>query len=300
MNVFITGASGYIGGSLAVALINRGHRVYGLTRSQSSADKLQSLGINPVIGDLDDTQVLSEQAAWADVVINAANSDHRPAVEGLIAALAGSEKILIHTSGTSLVGDDARGEFRSDSIFSEDTPLLVDPRKQARHEIDLLVMGAIRLEIRSTVVIPSLIYGNGLGLNKNSIQIPFLIRNALEQNAVQIVGKGQNVWSNVHIEDLIDLYLLVIENGPGGNFYFAENGEASFADVAQALSTRLGISKIEHLDAQVAAQRWGVARALFTFGSNCRVHGIHGRRDLGWTPKHNSLLQWISTEKDLY
>ena len=83
MKVFITGASGYIGGSLAAVLQKEGHRVRGLTRSEPVAKQLTTLGIEPVIGELDDAQLLTHEAAEADLVINTANADHRGAVEAL-------------------------------------------------------------------------------------------------------------------------------------------------------------------------------------------------------------------------
>src|SRR5512144_2256744 len=98
MNVFVTGAGGYIGGSVAMALLAAGHRVRGLTRSAASAERLAANGIEPVIGTLDDAQVLTRAARAADGVINAASADHAAAVRALIAGLEGSSKPLLHTS----------------------------------------------------------------------------------------------------------------------------------------------------------------------------------------------------------
>ena len=192
MNVFLTGAGGYIGGSVAAALIKRGYKVRGLTRTAASAETLMAHGVKAVIGELDDSPLLMQEAAMADMVINTANADHRGAVEALISGLNQSGKRLIHTSGTSIVGDDARGDFCSDVIFSEETPLAIDPRKQDRRDIDLMVMDAAKQNVHSAVIMPSLIYGHGTGVNKHSIQVPFLVRNALEVGSVQIVGKGLN------------------------------------------------------------------------------------------------------------
>ncbi len=300
MNVFLTGASGYIGGAVAQALIRLGHTVRGLTRSATSADQLERAGVHPVAGDLDDIQLLTRESARADVVINAANADHRGAVAALIAGLQGSGKALIHTSGISIIGDDARGNALCDAVFSEATPLQVDPRKQARRDIDLLVLDAARLNVRSVVIVPSLVYGVGAGLHRHSIQIPFLAQNAQRAGAVQIVGRGVNVWSNVYIDDLVDLYCLACQKAPAGALYFAENGEASFADVAQALSTRLRIASIQPLDAQVAVERWGMARALFTYGSNCRVRAVRARSELAWSPRGPALKDWILSATELY
>ncbi len=299
MKVFVTGAGGYIGGSVAAALIKRGHQVRGLTRSAAGAEQLKSYGIEPVMGELDDSRLLMQEASMADMVINTANADHRGAVEALISGLSQSGKRLIHTSGTSIVGDDARGDFCSEVISTEETSLAIDPRKQARRDIDLMVMDAARKNVHSTVIIPSLIYGHGTGINKQSIQVPFLVRNAFEVGSVQIVGKGLNIWSNIHIDDLVNLYIAAAEQAPAGAFYFAENGEASFSDVAQAISRRFSIPHVEHLNADVAVKRWGAARALFTFGSNSRVRSVRAKKELNWRPVHGSVQNWILSEYQL-
>jgi len=296
MNLFVTGAGGYIGGSVAMALLAAGHRVRGLTRSTASAERLAATGMEPVLGTLDDADVLTRAARAADGVINAASADHVGAVRALIHGLEGSSKPLLHTSGSSVIGDDARGGRRSESIFDEDMPLIVNPGKQARRELDLLVLGAAHSGIRAAVICPSLIYGVGCGLNHNSVQVPFLTANAREQGAVQIVGRGLNVWSTVHIDDVVDLYLLALTQAPAGAFYFAENGEASFGDIAAAIAKQLGIASVEALPPQVAAERWGESKAYFTLGSNSRVRAKRARRELGWAPRHDSVIEWILTE----
>ena len=119
MNVFVTGAAGFIGGSIATGLVRAGHNVTGLVRSTEQANELRELGITPVIGTLDDSALLAEQARAADAVINAASSDHRGAVDALLDALRGSNKVFLHTSGSSIVGD-ASGGKSSDVIYYED------------------------------------------------------------------------------------------------------------------------------------------------------------------------------------
>jgi hypothetical protein len=100
----------------------------------------------------------------------------------------------------------------------------------------------------------------------------------------------------VNIDELVDLYCLVLDGAPAGSFYFAENGEAPFLSIAEAISERLNINKIENLSPEVAIEKWGMARALFTFGSNSRVRSVHAQRDVNWKPKHASVQKWILTE----
>jgi nucleoside-diphosphate-sugar epimerase len=257
---------------------------------------LKQRGIEPVLGELEDAALLSREAKAADAVINTASADDRSAVEALIDGLRGSSKPLLHTSGSSVVGNDVRGARRTDAIFDEDTPFVVAPAKQARRDLDLHVLRAAEHGIRSTVVCPSLIYGIGSGLNPNSVQIPFLVSNAKEHGLVQVVGPGLNIWSNVHIEDLADLYLLALEKAQAGSFYFAENGEESFIELAKALQTRLAMTGVESLKPELAAERWGKPKAYFSLGSNSRVRGKRARSDLGWAPRHSSVIEWILHE----
>lgn len=296
MKLFITGAGGYIGGSVAAALLASDYRVRGLTRNPRSAEQLAARGIEPVLGALDDALLLAREARQCDAVVNTASADHLGAVQALIAGLAGSGKPLLHTSGCSVIGDDARGDHLSAQVFDGETPLRVNPAKQARRDIDLLVLGAASQGIRSAVICPSLIYGVGTGLNPHSVQIPFLAANARQRGTVEIVGAGANVWSNVHIEDVVSLYLLALAKAPAGAFYFAENGEASFADLGAAIARRLGLPGVTSLPPGVAAQRWGEPKAYFSLGSNSRVRATRARSELGWSPRHASVLDWVANE----
>lgn len=299
MKLFITGAAGYIGGSIAARLVAQGHTVRGLLRDGTKAPALLACGIQPVIGNLDDEDVLAREAREADSVVNTANADHLASLQVMIAALEGSGKPLVHTSGSSVIGDDARGNRLSQSIFDEDTPFVVEPGKLDRHALNGTVLAAAARGVRSVVVCPTLIYGVGTGLNPHSIQIPFLVEQARAHGAVRVVGKGLNRWSTVHIDDLADLYLLALEKAPAGAFYFAENGEASFAAIGEAIALRLGLGRVESLPAEEAATLWGPGRAYYTYGSNSRVCANRARRELGWSPRHESALAWIHKEMPL-
>lgn len=293
---FITGAGGYIGGTVAAKLIQAGSRVRGLVRNAANAALLASQGIEPVMGDLNDTALLMREAKNADGVINAASADHPDSVRALIAGLQDSAKPLIHTSGSSIVGDNARGMHSSDVVYDDYSPQLVQPFKQARRDIDLMVLAAAEKGIRSIVICPSLIYGQGRGLNTRSVQIPFLVDNARECGIVQIVGAGKNVWSNVHIDDVAELYVLALDEAAAGSFLFAANGEASFLEIGNAIATRLNLTGVELLAPDLADNRWGVGKAHFSLGSNSRVRSVRARQELGWAPRHTSAVDWILKE----
>ncbi|WP_277964096.1 NAD-dependent epimerase/dehydratase family protein [Pseudomonas sp. RIT-To-2] len=295
MNLFVTGAAGFIGGSIATGLVKAGHAVTGLVRSAEQAEQLKALGITPVVGSLDDRDVLIAQAQASDGVINAASSDHRGAVEALIEGLRGSGKPLLHTSGSSIVGD-ASGGKGSEVIYYEDQ--LPEPTvdKAARVAIDNLVLAAAQQGVRSTVLCNTLIYGHSLGVNRDSVQLPRLLKQARKSGVVRHVGPGQNIWSNVHIEDVVALYLLALEKTPAGTFYFVESGEAAFIDMTRAMAKAMGLGEPQDWPLAEAEKEWGYEMANYGLGSNSRVRGRHARELLGWTPKRTSVEAWILDE----
>ncbi|CAN5313681.1 NAD-dependent epimerase/dehydratase family protein [soil metagenome] len=296
MNIFITGAAGYIGGSVATRLLAEGHSIRGLVRKPELAEALQARGITPVLGDLDNAELLTAEAQRADAVINAASSDHLASVEALLRSLRGSGKAFIHTSGSSVIGDDVGGDVLSPNVFSEDTPLIVEPKKQARHAIDNLILASAGDGVRSIVLCNTMIYGTGTGLHAQSVQIPPLVAQAQKSGVVRVVGRGVNRWSNVHVEDVAALYSLALAKAPAGSFYFVENGEASYGEIGAAIAQRLGLGPVRSWSVEEATREWGVGHARYSFGSNSRVRGLRGRRELGWEPKHTSVTEWIARE----
>lgn len=299
MSIFLTGANGYVGGTVALRLINAGYAIRGPVRDEEKARQVQALGIEPVIGNLDDLALLAKEARAADGVIHTADSDHLGAVQTFIQALAGSGKPFLHTSGSSVIGDDALGLAVNPAVFDEDSTFVVAASKQPRRDIELTVLGAAAQNIRAVVICPSSIYGTGTGVHTQSVQIPWLITQAQESGVVRVVGTGVNRWSNVHIHDVAELYLLALQNAPAGAFYFVENGEASFLEIGQALARRLKLEPLEFWSVEQATERWGYLHAHYTFGTNSRVTAKRARQELGWAPIHASVLEWIEQDMAL-
>ncbi len=106
---------------MALTLRSAGHHVLGLVRSAQKADQVRALGIEPVLGALEDGSLLASVARESDAVINAADSDHRAVLESILPALRGSGKPFIQTSGSSIVGDQAWGE-PGDKVYDDETP----------------------------------------------------------------------------------------------------------------------------------------------------------------------------------
>lgn len=294
MKIFCTGASGYIGGSVAARLTAAGHQVRGLVRSAEGADKVRASAIEPVMGTLDDTAVLEREARAADAVINAASADNRTAAMALLGALEGSGKPFIHTSGSSIVGTRAAGH-RVDDVFDETTPFTPSPARAARVALDKDILTHASKGVRTAIVCPSLIYGSGLGAKVDSAQIPWLIRTARKHGVPKHYGPGENVWSNVHIDDLVDLYARVLKDAPAGGFYFAENGENSMREACAAIGLALGLGdRTEAMSLAEAAAEWGEGTAQDTMGSNSRVRAVRARKELGWAPQARPLLDDIA------
>jgi len=294
VRVFVTGANGFIGGAVASALVAAGHAVRGLVRDQVKASAVAAHGIEPVIGTLDDDALLQAEARAADAVINAASSDHRGAVEALIAALADSGKPLVHSSGSSIVADLAMGE-PSERIFDEATALTPLPDKAARVAIDRLVLGAAGIGIRAAVLCNTMIYGHAMGPPAQSVQIPALVRQAKASGVVRYIGRGLNRWSNVHIADVAALYPLALAKAPAGTFMYVESGEAALGDIAEAIGARLGLGAAQSWNADEAIAAWGRNMAVYSLGSNSRVRG-NAAAALGWAPARRSVTEWIADE----
>jgi nucleoside-diphosphate-sugar epimerase len=291
MKALVIGASGYIGGSVASKLLSEEFEVTGTTSSEGRADELRGLGILPAVGSYKDAHFITELTKDADIVINAADSDARELVETILAALKDTRKKFIHTSGSSIVSDTACGEY-ADKIYDEASLITPVAQKEARVAIDRLILDSAHEGIHTVVICPCMIYGRGLGMSKESIQIPALINQAKKSKVARCVGRGLNVWSTVHIEDLVELYLLAAKGSvPAGTFLFAENGEVNFKSAAEAVKNSLGLgAPVEEWPIAEAVSEWGEGMAKFALGSNSRIRGKKSR-ELGWKPTHDNILE---------
>jgi nucleoside-diphosphate-sugar epimerase len=295
MRVFVTGATGYIGGSVAHRLLQSGFEVLGLVRSEEKATLLKERGIKPVLGSLDQPDVLAQAARQSDGVIHAASADQEGVAEVFVAALAKSGKFFFHTTGSGIVNDQADGEYAPATPITEDTYFEVIPFRQGRVRINRYVREAgIDRGIRTIVVCPGMIYGRGRGLHTESDQLPKLIAFSKQVGAGVYFGRGLNRYSNVHIDDLVDLYVLAIQKAPSGSLFFAENGDLSFKEIAELIATTQGLGgKTVSVGIDVLIAQFGdVGR--FGVAANSLVRAENARR-LGWNPKRESLASFLAS-----
>lgn len=292
MKVFVTGATGYIGGSVSTKLLEAGHEVIGLARSDDAAAALKKRGIEPLPGDLNLYAPFIEVTKRVDAVINAASSDNPFVAHALLTGLAGSGKTLIQVSGSSVISTYDNGEA-NEHIFHEETPFTPEPEKAMRVAIDRSVLAAAQNGVRSIVIRPSLIYGRGIGVNAASVQIPKLIDAARKAGVARHVGRGLNIWSHVHIADVVDLFLLALKDALPGSLFYIENGEADFKTVTRAIGRMLGLGdRSEDWPIGAAVEGLGPGAHL-SFGSNSRVRADKARQVLGWQPKGGTLIDEI-------
>jgi nucleoside-diphosphate-sugar epimerase len=263
-----------------------------LVRDKAKAEMVTAYGVEAVIGTLDNAALLQAEARVADAVVNAASSDHRGAVEALIAAMFGSGKSFIHSSGTSIVADLAMGE-PSERIYYEPTPVEPLAERAARVAIDRLVLAAPG--IRSIVLCNAMVYGHSLGPPAESVQIPALVRQAKASGVVHYVGRGLNRWSNVHIADVAAIYVLALTKAPARTFFYIESGEEALGEIAGAIAARLDLGAAQSWSAEEAIAAWGRNLAVLSLGSNSRVRG-RAAIELGWSPTRRSVTHWIANE----
>lgn len=301
MKVFLLGATGYMGSRVAEKLQAAGHDVLGLSRSDAAVEKLHQQGIEAHRGDLLDRESIAAGVRKADAVINLAVaggsgedfdaakafSVDQAAAEMIVAALDGSGKRFIHTSGTMVVADLAHGDANK-QVFDEDTPLNPPDFMVPRLETERFVLAAAGRGAYVIVLRPSHVYGRG-----GSFLAPQLFKFARKLGVSAYVGEGANKLSTVHVDDLADLYVLALERAPTGSLYNAESCEATMKEIADAVSRAVGRGgATQSWTMEEAREKWPSGFALFA-ATNERVTAAKAREQLGWKPQMPTLIEDI-------
>ncbi len=283
MRVFVTGATGFIGSAVVRELIDAGHQVLGLARSDAGAKSLVTAGAQVHRGALEDLESLRSGAAAADGVIHtafthdfnnygpAAEADRR-AIEILGADLAGSDRPLVVTSGTLLV------QRRGPLATEEDTADPNFPRK-SEDALAMLSQGVHIVIVR----LPPSVHGDG-----DHGFVPTLINISRQKGVSAYIGDGLNRWPAVHRLDAAHLYRLALEKGPAGARYhgIADEG-VPVRDIAEVIGRRLSLPVVSK-SPEDAAGHFGWLANFFSM--DAPASSAQTQEQLDWQPTHSSLI----------
>jgi nucleoside-diphosphate-sugar epimerase len=290
MRVFVTGASGFIGSAIVRELIDAGHQVLGLARSDASAKSLIAGGAQVHRGDLGDLDALRSGAAASDAVIHtafihdfanyaaAAETDRR-AIATLGDALATSERPLIVTSGTLLAQ-------RQGPLASENDP--PNPNFPRKSEQAALAIAARGVPV-SIVRLPPSVHGEG-----DHGFVPALIGIARERGVSAYVGDGLNRWPAVHRLDAARLYRLVLEKSSVGKTYHGVADEGiPVRNIAEVIGRRLNVPVVSKSQEE-AAGHFGWIAHFFTLDSP--ASSAQTREGLQWCPVQPGLIADLDSD----
>jgi nucleoside-diphosphate-sugar epimerase len=277
MRVFLTGATGFIGGALIPELLRHGHSVLGLARSDAGEQALKALGADVQRGDLENLDALHSGARQADGVVHcgfihdfskfAENCaiDGR-AIDTLADTLAGSGRPLVVTAG--IPGLPGRVTTEDDDA-PKDHPM---PRVSEQRALAAAARGVCA----TTVRLPQVHDRDKSGL------VPFLIAVARQKGLSAYVGDGQHRWAAAHRFATPSLYRLALEKGVAGARYHAVEEEGiSLKAIAEAIGRGLKVP-VRSLSGDAVAAHFG-PMAFFATMSNPASSALTRER-LGWNP----------------
>lgn len=285
MKILVFGSTGYVGQHVTARLAADGHQVTSLIRNPSAISRIEAMGATAVIGDLEDISQLPPTVAAQDAVIWIAQlmheGEHR-VISALLKMLQGTGKTLIFTGGTSLLSIRTDGDWDERS-FAEDEPFT--PRRQVapRLEVENLVRAATADGVRGICIRPPLIWGNG-----GARYIADMYHSVSATGAVCYIGRGLNLYSNVHVEDLADIYARALERGVSGALYHAVSGELNNRMMAEAIARHLGVGT-RSVTVEEAIGIWDKFTAPIVYAGCSRTRAPRTRADLDWTPSPDRL-----------
>ncbi|OAG05407.1 NAD(P)-binding protein [Paraphaeosphaeria sporulosa] len=318
--LFITGATGYIGGDAfyAIAHAYPDLEITALVRNSDKGAKVASQypKVRLVYGDLDSAELLTSEAANADVVVHTANADHPGAANALIAGLAQKQSpgYLIHTSGTGILAtstSDTKSHGEQSSHVYNDWDGIKEvtslPDHYEHRNVDKIILAAAEKnpgKIFTAIVCPPAISGPGRGPdNQRSVQAYELTKATLKRGKGFQVNAGQNIWHHVHVQDLSNVFLGLVTAAlqPGGGkatwneegYYFAEAGSFLWGDISRKIATIAKDKKLidtEEIDSLSVEETNKLVKAGgYLLGTNSRADAVRAKKLLGWTPKQKSL-----------
>ncbi|MBV9879154.1 MAG: SDR family oxidoreductase [Gemmatirosa sp.] len=295
MRVFLTGATGFIGSRIVPELIDAGHRVLGLTRSDDGARWLEQAGAEAHRGSLEAPDSVASGAARADAVIHTA-FDHdfthvvgtdfarfiescekdRRVIEAIGEVLAGSDRPFIVTSGTGM-GSRGPGDTAVEDVLDRDHP---NPRRLTELTGEAVAqrgvsVGVVRLpQVHDTVK---------QGLVSPAIEI------ARQKRLSAYVGDGANRWPAAHVGDVARLYRLALErHEPGARWHAVAEAGVPVREIAAVIGAGLGVP-VASLSPDEAAAHFGWLGAFA--GMDLPASSARTRERLGWAPTGPGLIE---------
>jgi len=286
MNVFVTGATGFIGTAVVQELLQAGHRVTGLARSDQGAGQLQAAGASVHRGTLDELSSLKAAAAAADGVVHLAFVHTFPgflfapgkdakAIGALGSVLAGTGKPLVVAGGVH--------GLRPGEILTEE--YIPDYRKVPRKSEQAVLAWADRGVRASVIRLPPSVHGDG-----DKGFVAWLVARARKNEAAVFADDGRQRWAAVHRLDAARLFRLVLESGIAGGIYNGVGEEGlAFGDLAAAIGRGVGVPA-------VSKSSWGAVRSLglllgLLARMDCPASSRLTQQALKWSPTHPGLLE---------
>lgn len=290
MRIFVIGATGYIGSHAARRLIAAGHRILGVARDERGLRKLSSMGAEPWLGTVADLDALRRAAGECDATIFAAQLPGQDPEYAVVAALieeyVGTGKSFIFTSGTGVLSQRTDGEW-SEETFAEDDPFVPSKYILVRRKTELLVRASAERGVRGMVVRPPMVWGAGY-----HGAVDRILHSIEKTGAACYVGRGLNLYTTVHVEDLADLYHLVVEQGVAGALYHAAGGELNYRTVAELVAAQKGVAT-RSVTPSEAVDIWDKFTMLILLGACSRSRSPRSRQELGWRPQRHDMIDEI-------
>jgi nucleoside-diphosphate-sugar epimerase len=292
MQVFLTGATGYIGSAVLDAMIKGGHQVTALARDPEKAERLAGAGATPLVGELGTPRTYVSAAKAAEAVVHAALNGtsrgiavEKQALDTMLGAQTeasqadGRARVFIYTSGVWVLGQTARAA-------DETAPLDPPPHTAWRPSHEDAVLSAFSASLRTVVVRPGIVYGGGRGI------VAELIKDALN-GLIRVVGPGKNRWPCVYDRDLGDLYVRILESPTAaGIIHASDEADERVMDIAEAIAEhvpqRPDIRSVPMTEARKQLGTYADALAL-----DQKVRSPKARA-LGWTPTQSGVIHSVA------